>query len=328
MIFASDLFDDNAYRIVHRFSGGADGGLPNNLMYSQSDNVFYGTTSAGGNLSHAGTVFELTYKNKSWQFRTLYSFNGAQDGGVPTAVVTEDAKGNLYGTTSEGGNRKACAANGTYNLLGGCGTIFKLTPPRKANGKWTETVVYTFSGRSDGSQPTEPLAIDSSGNLFGTTLYGGSTAATCVASGDPFLDGCGTVFELTPIGGGKSWRQTILYRFQGYATGISFDGQYPQNVVIAPNGNLYGATSVGGAGNLGTLFTLIRYGIGGYAYSKLYDFCPTISNCPSGGLPNDGLAVDLANTLYGTTVEGGSGGAGVIFRFNTAPPGTPASNGF
>jgi len=318
VIFTSNLFDDKAYSIVHRFSGGSDGGLPNNIMYSRKDNAFYGTTSAGGGFSGAGTVFKLALQNNSWQFQTIYSFQGAQDGGVPTSAVIQDASGNLYGTTSEGGNRGACAANGSYNIFGGCGTVFKLAPPSKSGGKWTETVLYTFSSYSDGSKPNEPLVIDSSGNLFGTTLYGGSTAAACVASGDPFLNGCGTVFELFPVSGGKSWRQTTLYRFQGSVAGLTFDGQYPRNLVIGTNGNLYGATSIGGAGSLGTLFEMTRYGIGGYAYSKLYDFCASFFNCPTGGLPNDGLAIDSANNVYGTTVEGGAGGSGVIFRFNTA----------
>jgi uncharacterized repeat protein (TIGR03803 family) len=313
VIFTSHLFNKQGYRVVHKFTGGADGGLPNDLMLSsRTPGTVFGTTSAG-TASGAGTVFRLVNKDNSWRFQTLYTFMGGHDGGVPNAGLVEDANGNLYGTTSEGGNLAACPANSSYNPNGGCGTVFALTPPQKPGGKWKETVLYAFSSRGDGSKPNEPLAIDDAGNLFGTTLYGGSTGAACAASGDPFLNGCGTVFELTPAPGGLNWSATILYRFQGAAAGLTFDGQYPRNVVKGPDGNLYGATSAGGTGNLGTLFKLAKNGSGGFAYSKIFDFC---SNCPSGGLPNDGLAIDAANFLYGTSLQGGSGGGGVIFRFS------------
>lgn len=316
VIFTSHLANDQGYSIVHKFTGGADGGLPNDLMVSsRTPGTIFGTTSAGGTLSGAGTVFQLTYKNGSWRFQTLYTFKGGHDGGVPNAALVEDINGNLYGTTSQGGNLGACPANSSYNPNGGCGTVFALTPPQRTGGKWRETVLYAFSSRDDGSKPNEPVVMDAAGNLFGTTVYGGSTGAACAASGDPFLNGCGTVFELSPSAGGLSWSATIVYRFQGSAAGMTFDGQYPRNLVQGTDGSLYGATSAGGTGGLGTLFKLAKNGPGGFAYSKIFDFCPSLSNCASGGLPNDGLVIDSANFLYGTTLEGGSGGAGVIFRF-------------
>ncbi len=314
VIFVSHLANDRGYRIVHKFSGGADGGLPNDLALSRTARTIFGTTSAGG--TGAGTVFQLVNKNNDWRFQTIYTFKGGHDGGVPNAALIEDVNGNLYGTTSEGGNLGACPANSRYNPNGGCGTVFALTPPQGPGGKWKEKVLYAFGSRADGSQPNEPLVMDNAGNLFGTTLYGGSTAALCAASGDPFLNGCGTVFEVSPSLGGLNWRERILYRFQGYAAGIGFDGQFPRNIVRGANGNLYGATHFGGAGNFGTLFKLVRNGAGGFTYGKIYDFCPSPSNCPSGGLPNNGLAIDSANLLYGTALQGGSGGAGLIFRFN------------
>ncbi len=317
VIFASHLFTDQGYQIVHEFTGGSDGGVPNDLLFSTKQTAIFGTTTAGG--SHgAGTAFELTHKNNKWAFKTIYAFAGGHDGGTPLSALIEDANGNLYGTTSEGGNLTSCPANASFNVFGGCGTVFKLVPPAKAGGKWTETVLYAFSSNADGSKPAEPLIADQSGNLFGTTLYGGSTGPTCAGSSNSFLNGCGTVFVLKPSAGAKKWKESIVYRFQGYAAGFTSDGQYPRNLVLGSNNTLYGATSVGGAGNLGALFRLTKNLSGSFSYRKIFDFCPNFSSCQSGGLPNDGLSIDAANTVYGTTVEGGAGGAGAIFKFNTA----------
>ena len=100
-----------------------------------------------------------------------------------------DSQGNLYGTASSGGNVSACSDEG------GCGLVFKLTPDGK--GHWTETVVYAFNG-NDGGGPMGPVTFDSSGNLYGTTSYGGANRG-------------GTVFKLTPNG---QWSEQALHSFQ------------------------------------------------------------------------------------------------------------------
>jgi uncharacterized repeat protein (TIGR03803 family) len=130
----------------------------------------YGNFVEGG-VRGWGGVFELTLSNGKWTQKLLYSFVGAPaDGYYPSGGLTFDAAGNLYGTTVNGGAKYA-------------GTVFELTPH---NGKWTETLLHSFTGTpNDGLFPYAGITLDGSGNLFGTTFRGGS------------VDG-GIVFEVTP----------------------------------------------------------------------------------------------------------------------------------
>jgi uncharacterized repeat protein (TIGR03803 family) len=150
---------------------GADGATPiGGLIIDPSGNL-YGTTSSGGD--RYGTVFELTPADGGWTFNTLYRFLlGAANGG-PQAKLVMDAAGNLYGTTY---------ADGAY----GYGSVFKLTP---GSAGWTQTVLHDFTGAADGAFPVSNLVFDASGNLYGTTWFGGSP--TC-------SQGCGVVFEIVP----------------------------------------------------------------------------------------------------------------------------------
>src|SRR5262249_47251836 len=152
------------------------------LIYDQAGNV-YGTTYGGGN--GQGVVYELSRSGSGWTEQGLYSFSGP-DGANPANGVIFDSVGNLYGTTAFGG------AN---NL----GTVFELSP---SGGGWTERVLYSFQGSSDGSSPTSGLLLDGSGNIYGTTSNGGS-------------GGGGTVFELAPSGGGYTYH--LLNSFSGAA---------------------------------------------------------------------------------------------------------------
>jgi uncharacterized repeat protein (TIGR03803 family) len=157
--------------------------------------------------------------------QVLYSFTDGTDGAYPEAPLVFDGNGNLYGATPIGG---------AY----GYGTVFELSP---ANGGWIETTLHSFNG-TDGYGPSG-LVFDGSGNLYGTTQDGGSGTA---CSGR-----CGTVFELSPAGGG-AWTYTILYNFKG-----GNDGFYPfAGVILDAQGNLYGTTSAGGAADRGTAFEL------------------------------------------------------------------------
>ncbi len=115
----------------------------------------------------------------------LHTFNGGSDGSYPNAGLIADGKGNLYGTTATGGT--------SYCGGGGCGTVFKLTPPASAGGTWTETVLYAFTGGSDGANPQAGLILDASGALYGTTTEGGASCPPSYST-----RGCGTVFKLTP----------------------------------------------------------------------------------------------------------------------------------
>lgn len=163
--------------VLHRFSGGADGAVPAaGLILDKAGNV-YGTTYSGGAFGW-GEVFKFdTNGNET----VLYSFTGHADGGSPEGALVQDAAGNFYGTTAQGGTlAPACAVN----VAGGCGVVFKLDP----NGN--ETVLHTFSG-ADGATPSiTGLVQDEAGNLYGTTAYGGDLS---VCGG-----GCGVVFKITP----------------------------------------------------------------------------------------------------------------------------------
>jgi uncharacterized repeat protein (TIGR03803 family) len=155
-----------AETILHNFISfvDGDGAYPYGGLTAGVDGTIYGTTvygGIGGCFVGCGSVFKL---DKKGDVTTLYSFTGGEDGIYPYAGVVPDASGNLYGTTSQGGT-------------GGFGTVFKVD----ADG--VETVLYNFAGGTDGSYPYAGVILDSSGNIYGTTLYGGAS-------------GYGTVFEL------------------------------------------------------------------------------------------------------------------------------------
>jgi uncharacterized repeat protein (TIGR03803 family) len=197
-----------------------------------------------------------------------------------------NASGTLYGTAEYGG-RNACGGNNR------CGTVFKLN----SNGKAYRTI-YNFKGGSDGSTPQAGLIADSSGALYGTTvLGGGGTNSRCTPP-----TGCGTVFKVTPKGGGR-YKESVLYAFQG-----GTDGAFPYApVIVDASGALYGTTGDGGAIGAGSVFELAPNGKQ-YTESLLYSFQST----PDGNFPRAGL-IDVSGTLYSTTFGGGTYGYGSIF---------------
>jgi len=221
--------------IIYRFLGGGDGFLANGgLIFDNSGNL-YGTTSAGGlnngcgssNGQGCGTAFELSPNGSGgWTETVLYNFaSTASDGANPAAGLIFDQSGNLYGTTGEGGE-------GACGNVDRCGTVFKLSP--NGSGGWTETILYSFQGASDGANPAAGLIFDKTGNLYGTTANGGDAGCN---SGF----GCGTAFELSPNGSG-GWTELPLYSFQGGS-----DGTYPSSgVIFDQTGHLYGTTYSGG----------------------------------------------------------------------------------
>jgi uncharacterized repeat protein (TIGR03803 family) len=218
--------------------------------------------------------------------KVVHAFQGGSDGAAPGygGLITDGA-GNSYGTTAGGGS--GCSD-------GECGTVFKLTKNRK------ETVLYAFKGGNDGADPFGELMLDSFGNLYGSTLYGGGCTA--------FGYGCGTVFKLTPDGA-----ETVLYAFQGGNDGYSPEG----NVVMDQSGNLYGTTGGGGTYNnacaegCGTVYELQPNG----TKTAIYLF----QGGADGAGPNGALIADSSGNLYGTTDAGGgcSGyqfGCGTVFK--------------
>ena len=132
-----------------------------------------------------GPARSLSYRCRGeWHERVLYSFKGGSDGKEPSDDVVFDASGNLYSTTDFGGDTSC-------NLGNGCGTVFELTPP-VGGGTWKKKMLYVFTGGSDGSAPGGGLVMDATGNLYGTTVFGGQA---CPEWGSA---GCGVVFEITP----------------------------------------------------------------------------------------------------------------------------------
>src|SRR5580692_12561561 len=169
-----------------------------------------------------------------WKEKVLYSFQGLPDGSLPVGAVVFDKAGNLYGATTEGGS-SSCRS------VAQCGTVYQLAPPAKQGEPWTETVLYIFKGNTsnDGASPVGGVVIDSAGNLYGTTGYGGTGNCTVLGT----LMGCGTVFEMSPPKqkGGK-WTETVLYSFPTPKQGFLPQG----DLIFDRAGNLYGATQFGG----------------------------------------------------------------------------------
>ena len=266
--------------VLHTFNG-SDGEFPAGGLIRGSDGNFYGATFAGGTFG-GGTVFRMTPAGK---ITTLYTFTGTFTGGHdglnPTASVIRDAAGNIYGTTNFGG---------TANV----GTVFKITSANK------ETVLYSFTGGADGSQPIADLIRDAHGNLYGTTIYGG----TCTE----LPNGCGVVFKVDPTG-----KETVIHDFQG-----GIDGGGPAGgLVMDSAGNLYGTTAGLGLFNAGTVFKIDPSG----NKTILYNFEPGSSMDGNG--PGTDLAFGPGQILYGTTSAGGDVnfcapfGCGTVFKLDT-----------
>lgn len=203
-----------------------DGGFPQGGVVLDKNGNLYGTTYAGGASSDTylpgyGMVYELSPSaGGNWSETALHNFEYT-DGMYPEAGVILDLAGNLYGTTY-------------YAGVHDVGTVYKLT---HANGKWTETVLYSFKGGNDGSSPISTLVSDKAGNLYGTTSDGGTSCA------------CGVIFKLAPNANG-SWTESVPYRFPGApAAGFAYNG-----MVVDSAGNFYGATTHGGASNDGAIY--------------------------------------------------------------------------
>jgi len=208
--------------------------------------------------------FVATQFSQAQTLSVLYNFGGAADGGDPYAGVIRDSSGNLYGTVGYGGTSYA---GGVY----------------KADALGNETMLYSFTGGTDGNFPVGPLVRDNAGNLYGTTLYGGASF--------------GTVFKLDAGG-----NETVLHTFTGAP-----DGASPSAGLISDaTGNLYGTTDLGGLYGWGTVFRLDPAG----NETVLHSF----TNGEDGAVPLGGLIRDAQGGLYGTTYYGGAYGAGTVFK--------------
>jgi len=269
--------------------GSIDGATPNQGLVSDSSGNLYGTTEEGGSVPCAtgygcGTVFELSpLTGGGWEQTVLFNFctstsnpKTCSEGAYPESSLLIDKKGNLYGGTNQGGI--------------GYGVVFELSPPSVQGGSWTQAVLFTASDVNAGLYPDSQLIIDGKGNLYGTNGAGG-------------ILGGGNVFELSPpTAQGGPWTETILYTFCQVGPFCS-DGQSPAGgVVFDREGNLYGATGLGGANSNGVVFELSPSQSGEWTEAVLYTFS---ASGQGGSLPDGSLTLDNAGNLYGVTFAGG-----------------------
>jgi uncharacterized repeat protein (TIGR03803 family) len=280
-----------------------------------SEGNLYGTTQYGGAYEN-GAVFKV---DKNGNETVLYSFQGGfGDGCNPYGGLVRDAEGNLYGTTP------SCGASSN-------GTVFKVAK----NGN--EKLLHSFAGgKKDGSDPLyTALTLDTEGNLYGVTAYGGSQdfgvlyklstsrkltvlhsfaggTDGCYAHGTPVMDkqgnfygttsrcgsgGEGTVWKVSPKG-----KETVLHNFAGGSS----DGANPIGGVIRDaQGNFYGDTNSGGSSDDGTIFELSNKG----TLTLLHSFVGS-----DGATPYGGVIRDAKGNLYGTTLEDGTDGNGVVWK--------------
>ena len=268
-------------------------------------------------------------------FSVIHTFTGTSDGQDPIAGFVIDGAGNLYGTATGGGSHWK-------------GLVYKL------NSSGQQTVLYNFSGGTDGQTPEGRLVMDKTGNLYGTTNAGGVSNVGTVFQvspngkekvlhvfsggtdgGSPVAgltmdtagnlygtttaggsSGNGTVFKLVkPTGTSGAWKEEVLYSF-----GTGTDGAVPiAGVVLDASGNLYGTTSAGGTYGYGTVFELKR-SAHSYTESILYEFTLGLD----GGIPYAGLVMDSKGNLYGAASDGGGGGdngGGTVFELTRASGG-------
>jgi uncharacterized repeat protein (TIGR03803 family) len=295
LLLASQVFAQEV-SVLHSFTGNKDGAYPDGNLTADAAGNLYGTTQIGGAYG-AGTVFELSPEpSGKWRFSVLYTFTGGADGASPLGSLVFDAAGNAYATASGGG------ANGL-------GAVFELSPPAHSAGKtWTEKVLYSFAGGSDGAIPFGDVVFDAAGNIFGTTSIGGKAHIGC-----PPAKGCGTIYELSPAGGGV-WNERVIHAL----TDAFGEGAEPRaGLVIDAAGNLYGTTYEGG-NNLrcngmgcGAVFELLPPVKGKHwRYKNLIDF-----NAVDGAFPRGALTWSANGSLFGTTLYGGANDAGVVYSF-------------
>ncbi len=301
--------------ILYNFTGSSDGGYPYAGLVRDAKGNLYGTTEGGGTSGY-GTVFKVTKKGVE---TVLWNFTGGTtDGCYPYQGLVEDKAGNLYGTTescgtsgqgtafkvSKAGKYKVLhsfaggSSDGAFPIYGNLtmdktGNIYGVTDSGGADGygvvykmnkKGTVTVRYSFAGGStDGCYPLGTVAVDKTGNLYGTTESCGT-------------GGTGTAWKVS-----KKGTETVLYNFTDGAS----DGGYPiSGVARDTKGNVYGTCEVGGASGLGTVFEVSKTG----TLTLLHSFSGS-----DGEIPIGGVILDAKGNVYGTTADGGTDSYGVVW---------------
>jgi uncharacterized repeat protein (TIGR03803 family) len=254
---------------AYSFMGTSDGTSPASSLIDVAGTL-YGTTLGGGGANcnsnfGCGTVFKI---DPSGAETVLYRFQGGTDGATPSANLTY-YHGMLYGTTFFGG--------GSSCNFRGCGTVYKINPAG------VESIVYSFKGGSDGSNPSAGV-IDVRGTFYGTTSSGGGNRDD------------GTVFAVN-----RSGKERVIHKFTG-----THDGADPEAGLLAIGSTLYGTTYSGGSEDFGTAFKMDTNG----AEAVLYSF----ANGADGANPSASL-IQVKNKLYGTAKNGGAG-YGTVFSLD------------
>jgi len=293
-----------------------DGSAPTGGLVQGSDGNFYGAAGNGGTgESGDGTAFKVASNGALTVLHNFCTYPSCGDGAGPESTPIQATDGNFYGTTiyagsGLGGVVYKVSSSGTFGILfssdpthgsilngviqgtdgnfyvtadqggaNGVGTVFKVTPSGSA------TVLYNFCsqpGCTDGSSPNAGLIQGSDGNLYGTTLNGGTY-------------NFGTVFKITPNG-----TLTVLHSFD------AVNGGGPTaSLMQGADGNFYGTAYNGGANDAGVIFGMTPSG----SYTLLHSFAGSDGSHPRGGLVQ---APD--GSFYGTTFTGGSDNMGTIFQ--------------
>jgi uncharacterized repeat protein (TIGR03803 family) len=300
------------YQTLYSFKGGADGALPAAALLTDKTGALFGSTQSGGG-KNFGTVFKLTPTGSGYAESVLHGFKGGTgDGAWLVANLIEDNAGTLYGTTLDGGLRadvNGCTGNSAYQ---GCGVVFELTP---AHSSYVEHIIYRFRGSAngyDGYFPYGGLIADASGDLYGTTTFGGSSALL------------GSVFKLSPTGSKPGYTESIAFAFPVQSKPPYYaDGLGPTGSLLADgSGAFYGTSPIGGDCPYHFYACGIVYKLtpsaSGYAETVLYSF----KGAADGWWPLTGVVADGSGALYGTTEYGGPADQGTVFKL------TPSASGY
>jgi len=294
------------YQVLYSFRGASqgDGSNPAGTLVLASQGSLLGTTQGGG-ANNAGTVYKLSPSQGGigpWSEAILYSFS-AFDVNLPSSGLTVDSVGNLYGSTVR------------YNVYAP-GGVFRLSPPSTPGGTWTETTLFEFQGGAAGSTPGDAVPlVDATGNLYGTTLYGG------VNSGAPYGQ-LGTVYELSPSQSpGAPWNEEVIFSFPNPSAGA----QPAAGLIMDSSGCLYGTTSRNVYSvTHGSVFKLTPPTVPGLPWTEqvLWNFLG-----PADGSAQSPLVFDAQGNLYGTTIDYGdlsacTMGCGTVFKL-LAPANNP-----
>ncbi len=264
-------------KVLSYFSGNVGVNPAGGLIVDETGSLYGTTTDWSYSYTGPGTVFKLIPNSDgSWKKSTLHTFDNT-DGYNPSAGLSFDPAGNLYSTTDYGG-------------VPGEGVVFQLTP--NSDGTWTESVLYSFTGGSDGWRPQGRPVRDSAGNLYGVTTFGGQT-------------GCGVVWELTPNSDG-SWTESTTHTFTGGNDGCN---PWGTSLVLDGAGTLYGTTYAGGLKDYGVVFKLTPDSNGTWKETLIHTFVDS-PGCNS----FSSLMFDATGNLYGTTGGDGTTTFGSVFE--------------